>query len=270
MTPVQQRILSIFRCVAEVCAREGIPYYAIGGTCLGAVRHKGFIPWDDDLDIAVPVEDYERLLSALSKTLPPHLFVYSHTTVHHYHYVWAKVCDRNSTFIERVDRDFPDAYKGVFVDIMPLSGVPVPGAARRRFYRRLPRFQLLNDIRRFGMTTGGRKVPLLGWLLSVFPVDTFSKGYLRVLKGQPYRGSAFTGYVWHHDTVRRLTFPSSWFGEGCELPFEDMQIRCPADPGAFLGAMYGDYMTLPPEEKRVVHLGLVELDKPFSEYVAKA
>ena len=74
MTDLQKRILDIFREVRDILDRNGITYFAIGGTCIGAVRHGGFIPWDDDLDIAVPIEQFGRMLDLLKAELPPSPF----------------------------------------------------------------------------------------------------------------------------------------------------------------------------------------------------
>ena len=112
MTETQKVILSIFKEISGICARHNIPYFAIGGTCIGAVRHQGFIPWDDDLDIAVPIEHFDFLLDCLRKEIPSDLYVIDSHDHMHYHYVWAKVCDKNTTFIEKSEYRYKDAYKG--------------------------------------------------------------------------------------------------------------------------------------------------------------
>ena len=76
MTDVQEKILEIFKEIVKVCNKYDIPYYAIGGTCLGAVRHKGFIPWDDDMDIAIPIEDIDRFIKIAKKELQ-NIYIYT-------------------------------------------------------------------------------------------------------------------------------------------------------------------------------------------------
>ena len=145
MTDLQKRILDIFREVRDILDRNGITYFAIGGTCIGAVRHGGFIPWDDDLDIAVPIEQFGRMLDLLKAELPPHLELYTGAERKHYRYIFVKVTDNRTTFIEKTEIGYPDAYKGVFIDIMPISGV-LPD---KRFYSRIKRYFSMNVRRRF-------------------------------------------------------------------------------------------------------------------------
>ena len=103
MTDLQKRILDIFREVRDILDRNGITYFAIGGTCIGAVRHGGFIPWDDDLDIAVPIEQFGRMLDLLKAELPPHLELYTGAERKHYRYIFVKVTDNRTTFIEKTE-----------------------------------------------------------------------------------------------------------------------------------------------------------------------
>ena len=271
MNPLQKTILDIFKVVRTICHNNGIPFYAIGGTAIGAVRHGGFIPWDDDLDIAVPIEHFDRLIDTLRRELPPHLYVLTPGDYRHNHCLWIKVCNRDTTFIEKVEEAFPDAYKGVFVDIMPISGIPDEGAARERFYRRLKRLGTLNEMIRFSTTASGRNsfpVRLLSQCLRLFqPFRFFSDRYFSTLNTLPLGRSRWTGYVWSTGSVERLTFPAEWFSGVKELPFEDTTMACPADVDAYLRFQFGDYMQLPPEEKRLRHNGFVDLEKGFADYV---
>ncbi|MBR1574684.1 MAG: LicD family protein [Bacteroidales bacterium] len=271
MTEVQKVILSIYKEVSALCDRHGIPCYAIGGTCIGAVRHQGFIPWDDDLDIAVPIEDYDRLRRLLEKELPDNLYVHAPDTARHYRFVWMKVCDAGTTFIEESEVPYRDAYKGVFVDIMPLSGVPEGRWARELFYRRLHRLARLNDNRRYPSTKQGLR-GVLSRLLSaamerILPEDYFSTRYLNLLKRYPFRSAKSIGYVWMEAWVRRLTFPQAWFGPGVLQAFEDTVIRCPSQTHQYLSHQFGDYMQLPPEEQRETHHGIVDLDHGYTTFV---
>ena len=123
MNELQSEILSIYKEINKVCKRNNIDCIAVAGTCLGAVRHQGFIPWDDDLDIGVAIEDYDRLLSLLRKELPPHLKVITPSDVKHMHLFFSKVTNINTTCIEENVKPFPDRYMGVFVDLFPLFGI---------------------------------------------------------------------------------------------------------------------------------------------------
>ena len=124
MNDTQKVILDIFACISNICNKNGIRYFASGGTCLGAVRHQGFIPWDDDLDIAIPIQDYDKIWKIAQKELPHHLKIYKEDDIRHYRYIFGKIHNENTTFIEKSEIKYPESYKGIFVDIMPISSIP--------------------------------------------------------------------------------------------------------------------------------------------------
>ena len=137
MTELQTKILDIYKKVSVICIRNNIDFFAIGGTCIGAIRHRGFIPWDDDLDIAVPIEQYDKFKECMREELPTNLYLYDCDTVKEYRQLFCKVCDRNTTFIEETEKPYKKAYKGVFVDIMPISGVPSNKEEKDKFIYKL-------------------------------------------------------------------------------------------------------------------------------------
>lgn len=270
MNAIQQCILSIFKEVSKICVEHSIPYYAIGGSCLGAVRHNGFIPWDDDLDIAIPIEYFSFFIEIARTRLPDHLYLLSANDVHHYHYVWCKVCDRRTSFIEQSEYKYSDAYKGVFIDIMPISGVPSNEHEREHFIKKLKRLEWLNDLRRFPLSASScmtRIVKYPIWLIvRLFKFNLFSSRYIRFLSLYPMASSSLTGYTWSPSCLPKLVFPREWFGLGEFLDFEDTMINCPIDYRAYLSQQFGDYMQLPPIDKRMIHNGFVDLEKSFLEY----
>lgn len=272
MTDIQKVILSIFNEIASICSKHCIPYYAIGGTCLGAIRHKGFIPWDDDLDIAIPIEFYDSFLSIAAKELPDNLYLYTANNVVHYHYVWAKICDKRTAFIEESEYCYNDAYKGVFVDIMPISGVPETTHRRNKFVRKIKLLDYLNVVRRFPIKPSFNLTSVLGYLIKVvvilFPFDFFSDKYLKELRRHPFSESVYTGYTWS-SVISWLFFPTSWFGKGKSFQFEDITIICPDDCHRYLSFQFGDYMVPPPENEITTHKGIVDLVRPFTYYYDK-
>ncbi|MCM1368567.1 MAG: LicD family protein [Roseburia sp.] len=267
MTEVQKVILEIFKEIDKICRDNNIKYYAIGGTCIGAVRHQGFIPWDDDLDIAIPIEDYDRFLDIAEKTLPDHLKVYTNKNIRHYTNLFNKIIDERTTFIENSQIKYPDTYKGVFVDIMPLCGLPADPKQRQKFIKRLKRYSALNILRRDHKSSWKRRIgSLFGWVLSVLPYNYFSEKIYKLYRSYPLNEAEYTGYVWHSDSVDRLTFPKEFFKEAVFMPFEDASISCPADYHDYLTQQFGDYMVIPPETEQVTHNGIVDLEKSYEWY----
>ena len=273
MTEVQQVILSIFKEIDAICRKHGIPYFAIGGTCIGAIRHQGFIPWDDDLDIAIPIEHFDRFLEIAGRELPDSLYVYTGDQTRHYHYVWAKVCDKRTAFIEASEYRYEDAYKGIFVDVMPISGVPAEPRKQKVFVKRLYCYNYLNGLARFPIDASARGLNRLSKVVikaicSLMPMGYFSKKYLRILKKHPFQSAEYTGYTWSSN-LGKLVFPVSWFSDGVDMAFEDTAIRCPSDYHRYLTAQFGDYMTPPSREAQAVHSGVVDVRHPYPYYYGK-
>lgn len=273
MTDVQEKILEIFKEIVKVCNKYDIPYYAIGGTCLGAVRHKGFIPWDDDMDIAIPIEDIDRFIKIAKKELPEYLYIYTGKDRKRYDSVFIKICDRRTTFIEKVHYNFHETYKGVFVDVMPLAGIPEPGIRRIIFYKKLKIMLSLNTLLRMPSSIYVRWIPkfftkFLYPLRIVLPYNFFLNRVYHIYNKYPYRTCKYTGYVWSLKDVEKLTFPKEWFGHGINLPFEDIVISCPLHYSKYLQDQFGNYMELPPEnERKQIHEGIIDLNNSYEKYL---
>lgn len=271
MTDVQKVILSIYKEVAKICNENKIPYYAIGGTCIGAIRHKGFIPWDDDLDIAVPIEYWDKLFKTLEEELPSNLYLYHSDNVKPYHFIWLKVCDKDTTFIEKSEYGIEEAFKGVFIDIMPISGIP--SRHQNNFIKKLQRLRRDNIYMRFSGNYSTKKGYIYDKMFKIvrklLPFNYFSKKYISELKNYPLLDSDYTGYVWHAEWLPRLIFPSMFFLSSIEWPFEDTTIPVPREYDKYLSQQFGDYMQLPPENKRETHMGLIDLHNSFISYYGK-
>lgn len=269
MTEVQAYILNIYKEIDQICKNNNIPFFAIGGTCIGAVRHRGFIPWDDDLDIAIPIEYYFQFLSLAEKLLPSHLTLY--TSKYHLHYpkISCKIIDERTTFIESQNYQYPDAYTGVFVDIMPICGVPRPGIKRRIFFLCQKWFFSWNFCIRFSPKET-RKQKLASFLAEKYmndkhKFDHFSQKWLSIMKKYPMKTAQFTGYVWSHQ-LPTLVFPIQYFQNTVRIPFEDTTMPCPILYHKYLTDQFRDYMTLPPEIERSCHNGIILLDKSYHDF----
>ena len=273
MNTIQSKILEIYKEVAGICERHDIRYYAIGGTCLGAVRHKGFIPWDDDMDIAMPENDFLRFLEIVAEELPEHLEVYHPEYLRHREIFFVKVLDNRTTLIENTCMNHPENYGGVWLDIMPLGGVPKPGVNRTWYLLRsrwLHRLSMLlrRDIEH--MPLYYKIVALLLYpLRSVVSPAFFWNSHIRLMKKYPFDTSPYIGYTWSYQ-LKRLIFPQEWYRDYVVMPFEDTTIRCPKHWHEFLTLMFGDYMRFPPEDKRnsghEFDKGIVDLERPYKYY----
>lgn len=271
MTEIQKCILKIFKEVALLCEKEGIPYYAIGGTCIGAVRHKGFIPWDDDLDIAIPIEEFDTFIALARETLPSHLEVCTYNDSSSHWHIIAKIIDKNTTLIETSNLSNPDMYRGCFVDIMPLSGIPHIRWKQFIFCMTILFYVRISWKFHSSMNKANSLVWNMVWialrLLKIMVGENyFSDKWMNLLRRHPVKDSKYVGDVWVGD-VRKKIVLKEYFGTPVQMPFEDTVIRCPQMWDKYLTKIFGNYMELPPQEKRFgTHSGFVDLHKPYQYY----
>ncbi len=271
MNDLQQCILNIYREVAKILDRHNISYFGTDGTCLGAIRHGGFIPWDDDMDIVVPVEQIPAVLEILQRELPTHLTVYSPFDHAHYPRLIYKVVNIKTTYIEDCLSDYPDSWSGVWLDIIPLCGVPAPGLRRKWLYHRLARYMFLDLYKREDYL--GSHFTLIQKLVKYLVVkyrDTnfyLNKQWRLIAKFPTHKYDYVleTGFFGH----QQWTFAKRLFGKGRKVKFEDVELRVPELTDEYLTEEYGDYMQLPPVEKRKRHVGYVDLERPYTDYVAE-
>jgi len=276
---VQAQILKNYGVFRNICEKHHLRYFGIGGTALGAVRHKGFIPWDDDMDVAMPYEDFckfRELAKDPKNTEGLELFDYNEHL--HAKSRIIKLHDPNTTFVGDKEVAYPDRYIGIFLDIMPIYGAPDGGEAQERLWKKYNRLVHLNRYRRYpysewhdGPAWKNAVFNMLTLPLKVFPYAHFSRKAEKMLSRYEYGKTGTVMFGWRTKR-RRLFFRREWFDEYDEVPFEETTIRIPKGYDPYLTQEFGDYMKLPPEgEQRSVHGPVImDLAKPYREYAAQA
>lgn len=239
----QLRMLEILEVIDGICRKYDIHYWLSSGTLLGAIRHGGFIPWDDDLDIEMLKPDYKRLMRILPKELPDWLFVQTACTDKNYVAPYAKIRDLNSSIKETKHKDQNYKFKGVYIDVFYIEAVP--GCLVRmasRMHGWLYRLSYLkND--RLGLLFCLKRAFYLSLTKLVYPMfRLFSLG----LSGKVLRQCLGAGFL--GERVRDEIFPLK------EVTFEGKRFFAPRDPDRYLTRLYGDYMRLPDLDKIEVHL----------------
>ena len=257
------RILKVF---IQVCETLNLKYYVLGGTMLGAVRHKGFIPWDDDIDVGMPREDYEIFLQKAQEFLPENYFVQTFETDPEWPANFAKIRNSDTTFIETSVKNRKINH-GIYIDVFPLDW-------HEEDKLRLKVFNLKNTIYRAAISKSfyfPKSKRKFKWyavrILTMFiSVKTALKKREKLLKSNKGR-TLLANYcgAWGEKEI----VPHTWYGEGVDLEFEGVKVKVPIEYDKWLTQVYGDYMKLPPEEKRVAHhfTETVDLDKSYKEYV---
>ena len=259
--------IDILKEFIRVCDSLNLKYYVLEGTLLGAVRHKGFIPWDDDIDVGMPRADYERFCFEGQKLLPEHYFIQTINTERDYRANFAKIRDSRTTFIETSVRHC-NINHGIYIDIFPLDDCFDDEHAHKRRCRSLSLILMtLRIIKGFYVPNKKKTiVRRLAELLSVIRYPTIRGALLareKWMKALP-ESNTYANYGsewWWH-------LPKEYFGEGEYLEFEGIRVRAPKDFDKCLTHIYGDYMKLPPEEERVAHhfADVIDTTKPYTEY----
>lgn len=259
---LHERILQILLAIDGVCRAHHLRYYIWAGTILGAVRHGGFIPWDDDIDIAMPRRDYELLIAHAAEWLPaPYEFVCAETDAS-YPLPFGKIQDADTTLIERMHLRY---LGGVYIDVFPLDGVPTGWAkrwqfTRYEFYKRVL-YLLHRDPYKHGHGASSW-LPLL--CRKLYTLQGVQQKIRRILTRYDFDTSP---EVADYDDGMRFTFPKEVLGTPAPYSFEHKEVLGVAQARAYLSKKYGDYKTLPPEEKRRQHnFHLLDLEHPYRTF----
>ncbi|MEI6873650.1 MAG: LicD family protein [Spirochaetota bacterium] len=246
---VMLRVLKIFD---RVCREAGLQYWLDSGTLLGAVRHGGFIPWDDDVDVKMPIGDYRRFLELAPDLLPYDIFLQTKESDPTHPVAWAKLRDRLS-FMD--DPGGPFAYaQGIPIDIFPAVYMTRRQHRLRKFFALLPPYNLGPDWPRRGYSLK-HKLYSGGFALA----QAIARPILRLAP----IAKALSDYGGRGDRVWANDYPLEWMREAFpeevvfplgSIRFEDQDFLCPADPKGYLEIMYGpDYMVPPDEKHRGAH-----------------
>ncbi len=263
---LQEHSLKMFKVFIEVCEKLNLKYYVLGGTILGAVRHKGFIPWDDDIDVGMPREDYEIFISKAQEFLPKNYFVQTFKTDPEWPANFAKIRNSDTTFIESSVKNRKINH-GIYIDVFPLDRHE-DNKFKLKIFNFKNKFYQATIARCFYIPKQKRnwKWYFIRILTFFVPVKTALKKREKLLKSN--KGTKYLANYCGAWGVKEIV-PSDWYGKGAELEFEGIKIIAPANYDAWLAQVYGDYMQLPPVEKRVTHHfnEVIDLEKSYKEYI---
>ncbi len=267
---VEMELLSIF---IEICSTLKLEYFIIQGTLLGAVRHHGFIPWDDDIDVGMSRRDYNILMKSGRNLLPDGIFLQDHSSDPEYPQCFAKLRNSNTTFIETSYKDLSINH-GIYIDIFPFDYYPdgIIGAfkfeikklvlryrLRSAFY--LPNeanFRLKNLLKRLLMTFARYRYPSFE--------EAFRLMDELFINVKPGKRLANNGSPWG----RREIIPINWLSDTVLLDFEGIEVKAPREYRSYLRAVYGNFMHLPPKSKRFPHhyALMIDSETPYYKYLA--
>lgn len=267
----QQALLCEF---IGICEKLGLQYFAVQGTLLGAVRHEGSIPWDDDIDVGMLRKDYEVFLDKAPGLLPEYYFLQTFHTDPEFYHCFAKLRDSRTTFIEKTAQKLRRMNQGIFIDIFPFDFYPENLLKAKWFdlkkfvfrYRLRSEFYIPQDnvrsaanvLRKFLMYSAKIVCPSERRALeeSEKLFVGIKPGRLLINNGSPWGKREIVDKRWMEKTILHK--------------YENILICIPAGYDNYLRCVYGDYMQLPPEEKRVPHhyARVIDPMTPFARWMS--
>lgn len=258
-------ILSVF---VDVCKKLNIKYFAVYGTALGCVRHQGFIPWDDDIDVAMMRADFTRFIDEAPALLPKHLFLQTNHSDPNYNLSHAKLRDNNTTFLEPGWEEVK-GHHGIFVDIFPWDYFPEKRGLGALFYLKRKFYQNAISInpKTSYIKRGGIKNVIKALLAVCAKIFRWDRHKVAQKFDMVLQRLAKSSKVGCHE-LKSVCYDITLFDDVVSLPFENMMLDVPKGVDGYLTACYGDYMKLPPENQREPkHLEVVDVKRSYAYYI---
>lgn len=256
--------MDIMREIDRICKENDITYFLVGGSLLGAVRHKGFIPWDDDIDIGMFREDYDKFRKVCPGALADHLSYQSYREEPTSHYIFDKIRLKDTYFNTKFSNRFRDIENGLFVDVLVYDRTSNSSLGQKfhikmiKIFRRIINIRWVNVARK-GIHYHASKMFLP--LMRILPFNFYHFCFERAL--QMFNHKKNSKYIIDGvgQNLEKGAFPLEWFDEFVELQYEDMKFKAPKEYDAYLRKWYGDrYMELLPLSSRNSGHKLLKLD----------
>jgi lipopolysaccharide cholinephosphotransferase len=269
---IQLLELEILKDIDTICEENDLKYYMVGGTLLGAVRHKGFIPWDDDVDIAMYRDDYNKIQKIIQDRFSEKYFVQNFDTDPNYTRYITKI-KLNGTKLVHKGLAKVDSHHGIYVDIFPLDRVKKEDGLGLRLRGKLYRWLYAYKIMRINVNNDmklWKKIIKVAfrWITFLVPNRFVNKVFDYICTKDNDNNCSYTtsfgsGFGW-----KRQLYKNDVFGNSVRLMFEGYKLRAPDKYETVLKRLYGDYMQLPPIEKRTTDHNFVEVDfGPYTDMI---
>lgn len=267
---LQQHLLEMLTWFDKYCRSNDLVYYAVGGTMLGAARHKGFIPWDDDVDVGMPRADYNRLESMLRGEKECYVLETANSSSADYCYPYAKLYDPSTTLVENYE---PPLIRGVFIDIFPLDGLGDEEQEGIKWFRKVLRKYRFYLTRVAAIRKERKAYKNIAIRISrVIPKFIVNNKNIRINLNRDasrfdYNNSKLIGSFFGNWGEKEIV-PIEVMGKPRNYNFENISIMGAENYDAYLTHLYGDWRTLPPEKDRVTHHDylFLDLNNPYSSY----
>ena len=259
----QQALLVLLGEFDRICKKLDIPYVLFAGTLLGAVRHQGFIPWDDDLDILMMRSDYDRFLREAEAHIDSEKFFLQKEFTEHWPMFFSKLRLNHTTCLEKYHPRDPQSHQGVYIDIFPCDNALSSQLGRKlQFFA--SKVVIAKALDRRGYETDSKKKKVFMAVCRMLPTGLFLRFAKKGREDSRYVHTFFGGASGFTPNV----YERAWFAQRTELKFAYGDYPVPTQYDQLLRHIYGEYMILPPEEQRNIkqHAILIDLDRPYTDY----
>ena len=261
LSKLQMAELDIFRSFLKICEKYKLQYYIWGGSMLGAVRHKGFIPWDDDIDVSMPRPDFEKFLKIAPSELPDHLYLSTYKLREDHITLVAQIFNKNKEFT--LNNAAKIVKTGAWIDILVIDGAPKPGLQRKIFGAKYMYYRMMNQFAHFDEIVNlNKERPWYEAAAIKFAQITKIEKFLnpvkigdkfhKFLQTYPYETSEEVATFMGAAKMKEI-IPKAWIGKDAKYEFEGIMVNGPEQYDIYLRNFYGDYMTPPPADKRDKH-----------------
>lgn len=259
----QHALVVLLKEFERVCNKLDIPYVLFAGTMLGAVRHQGFIPWDDDLDVLMLRRDYERFLAEADTILDLEKFYLQKEFSEHWPMFFSKLRLNHTTCLEKYHPKDPRTHQGVYIDIFPCDNA-LDSDVGRKIQFLASKVVIAKSLDRRGYETDSSKKKLFLFVCKCLP----QKPFLRLAKQGREDSVMVHSFFAAGSGFKKNVFPRKFFTERTQMPFEDGVYPISAHYDTLLKQLYGAYNVLPPEEERAIkqHAILIDLHRSYEVY----
>lgn len=268
---IQRIEIDILDYIAEICCKNNLTYFLAGGTLLGAVRHKGFIPWDNDIDISMPRADYRKFIDYM-ETQNESPYKILHISNHsNYDYAFAKVVDSRTKVVE-LARDDQVQNMGIFVDIFPIDSLPDKSEETIEKFLKINRWgcRIANAESSKKEYSFPKRIFYMSWkyLIRMLGRERCMERIDNSFKSVPIKDSNYIVSTYGMRGVKEI-IEADAFSKTIPLPFEGKLYNAPIGYDQYLKQMYGDYMKLPPKEQQVMpHEQKVYIDESLKDQLS--
>lgn len=261
MNPLQQIQFEMLQEFIQVCQTLKLQYYLICGSALGSVKYDGFIPWDDDIDVALPRRDYDVFLEKAPALLPQYYHLQNCKTDKYYHHFCSKIRDSRTTYVES-DQKHLNIHHGVFIDVIPLDVLPDD-----RFFRL--KYRIFRICQLIHLKSPEKYKNLIKFILRPFVnIRCINSRFEKYLINQ--RATDEEQYCnFHNAKNNKLYMESAIYGKGTLAKFEGIEVVVPEKYDEYLTAYYGDWRADLPKEQQQGHhyYEIMDLHRPYTEYI---